>query len=66
VYLLWGRNAKEKVIYLTNPRQLVLTAAHPSPFSANKGFFGCRHFSRANRFLRENGLKEIDWQIPNI
>jgi len=65
-YLLWGSNAKEKTKYLTNPRHLVLTAAHPSPLSANKGFFGCRHFSKVNKFLRDNGLYEIDWQIPNI
>jgi len=66
VYLLWGNNAKSKEKYLTNPKHLVLTAAHPSPLSADRGFFGCRHFSKANRFLREHGLEEIDWQIPNI
>ena len=65
-YLLWGSNAKEKAIYLTNPKHFVLKAAHPSPLSANKGFFGCKHFSKVNQFLRENGLKEINWQIPNI
>lgn len=66
VYLLWGNNAKEKNEYLTNPKHLVLQSVHPSPLSANRGFFGCRHFSKTNRFLRENGLSEIDWQIPNI
>jgi len=66
VYLLWGNNAKEKSKYLTNPKHLVLQSVHPSPLSANRGFFGCRHFSKTNRFLRENGLSEIDWQIPNI
>lgn len=66
VYLLWGNNAKEKNKYLTNPKHLVLQSVHPSPLSANRGFFGCRHFSKTNRFLRENGLSEIDWQIPNI
>lgn len=65
-YLLWGNNAKEKAKYLTNPRHLVLTAAHPSPLSANRGFFGCRHFSKVNKYLRANGLAEIEWQIPNI
>lgn len=65
VYLLWGRPAQMKKPMLDNPRQLVLTAAHPSPLSADRGFFGCRHFSKANRFLEENGLPPIDWQIEN-
>jgi uracil-DNA glycosylase len=66
VFFLWGNNAKSKARYITNRRHLVLTATHPSPFSADRGFFGCRHFSKANQFLKENGQKEIDWQIPNI
>lgn len=66
VYLLWGNNAQEKAKYLTNSKHFVLKAAHPSPLSAHKGFFGCKHFSKVNQFLRENGLHEIDWQIPNI
>lgn len=66
VYLLWGNNAKEKAKYLNNPKHLVLKSVHPSPLSANRGFFGCKHFSKANKFLRDNGVKEIDWQIPNI
>lgn len=66
VYLLWGNNAKEKTKYLNNPKHLVLKSVHPSPLSANRGFFGCKHFSKANKFLRDNGVKEIDWQIPNI
>lgn len=66
VYLLWGRPAQMKRSMLYNPRQLVLTAAHPSPLSASRGFFGCRHFSRTNEFLSENGLSPIDWQIENI
>ena len=66
VYLLWGRPAREKRSMLNNPGQLVLEAAHPSPLSAYNGFFGCRHFSRANQFLQENGLTPIDWQIPNL
>lgn len=66
VFLLWGNNAKEKVKYITNPIHLVLKAAHPSPLSASRGFFGCRHFSKANKFLKEHGLDEVDWQIPNI
>ena len=63
VFMLWGANAKAKRALLTNPRHLVLTAAHPSPLSAYNGFFGCRHFSAANRFLEAYG-KQIDWEIP--
>lgn len=65
VYMLWGRPAQTKISMLNNPRQLILKAPHPSPLSAYRGFFGCRHFSQANEFLRKNGLKEIDWQIEN-
>lgn len=63
VYLLWGRPAREKKPMLTNPKHLVLEAAHPSPLSASRGFFGCRHFSRANHFLEEHGAAPIDWEI---
>ena len=66
VYLLWGRPAQSKHSMLNNPKQLVLEAPHPSPLSAYRGFFGCRHFSRANAFLTANGLAPIDWQIENI
>ncbi|MGI6031460.1 MAG: uracil-DNA glycosylase [Eubacteriales bacterium] len=65
VFLLWGGNAKAKRSLITNPSHLVLTAAHPSPLSAYHGFFGCRHFSQANEFLRSHGLEEIDWKIPD-
>ncbi len=65
VYMLWGRPAQKKADMLNNPKQLVLKAAHPSPLSANRGFFGCRHFSKCNAFLRENGIEPIDWQIEN-
>ena len=65
VYLLWGRPAQMKKAMLNNPKQLVLTAAHPSPLSASRGFFGCRHFSQTNEFLEKNGLSPIDWQIEN-
>lgn len=61
VFLLWGRNALDKRVLITNPTHLVLTAAHPSPLSAFNGFFGCRHFSKTNEFLRKNGLEEIVW-----
>ncbi|MBO6164315.1 MAG: uracil-DNA glycosylase [Lachnospiraceae bacterium] len=66
VFMLWGRPAQAKARMLNNPRHLILTAAHPSPLSAYNGFFGCRHFSRANQFLKENGMMPIDWQIENI
>lgn len=65
VYMLWGRPAQTKISMLNNPKQLILKAPHPSPLSAYRGFFGCKHFSQANEFLRKNGLKEIDWQIEN-
>lgn len=61
VFMLWGRNAKNKKELITNVNHLVLEAAHPSPLSANNGFFGCKHFSKANCFLRKNNLKEIQW-----
>ena len=61
VFLLWGRNAKEKRELISNPKHLVLEAAHPSPLSAHNGFFGCRHFSKCNKFLKENGAEPVDW-----
>lgn len=64
VFMLWGRNAAQKKPLITNPNHLVLTAAHPSPLSAYNGFFGCRHFSAATRFLNQQGMN-IDWQIPD-
>ena len=64
VFMLWGRNAGAKKVMLDNPGHLVLTAPHPSPYSAYSGFFGCRHFSKANAFLKEHGSEEIDWRIP--
>ena len=66
VFMLWGRPAQNKRSMLSNPKHLILTAPHPSPLSAYRGFFGCKHFSRANTFLEEHGLKPIDWQIENI
>ena len=61
VFLLWGRFAQEKEALIDTSKHYVLKAAHPSPFSANRGFFGCRHFSKTNEILRANGLGEIDW-----
>jgi uracil-DNA glycosylase len=66
VYMLWGNPAQRKIPMLTNPKHLVLKAPHPSPLSAYRGFFGCKHFSKANEFLEKNGLTPIDWQIENI
>ena len=66
VFLLWGRPAQNKKSMLTNPKHLILEAPHPSPLSAFRGFFGSRHFSKTNEYLRANGLEPIDWQIENI
>ncbi len=63
VFILWGRNARNKKALITNPSHKILEAAHPSPLSAYNGFFGCRHFSKTNEFLRQNGMEEINWQI---
>ena len=63
VFLLWGANARAKKALVTNPKHLVLEAPHPSPLSAYNGFFGCRHFSKANAFLEGNGINPIDWQL---
>ena len=63
VFLLWGGNAKQKLPLIRGMQHLVLAAAHPSPLSAYNGFFGCRHFSKANAFLQAGGQTPIDWQI---
>lgn len=63
VFVLWGRNAQNKERLISNKKHLILKAAHPSPLSAYNGFLGCKHFSKINAFLRENGMKEIDWRI---
>ncbi|MCR5177842.1 MAG: uracil-DNA glycosylase [Lachnospiraceae bacterium] len=63
VCMLWGRPAQEKAARLDNPRFLILKAPHPSPLSAYRGFFGCRHFSKCNEFLVKNGEEPIDWRI---
>ena len=63
VFLLWGANAGAKSALITNPSHLVLKCAHPSPLSAYNGFFGCRHFSKANKYLSYFGLREIDWRL---
>ncbi len=63
VFILWGNFAKEKAKYITNPNHLIITSAHPSPFSANYGFFGSRPFSRTNEFLKEKNLEPINWDL---
>ena len=66
VFLLWGKPAQRKKAMLHNPNPLILEAPHPSPLSAYRGFFGCRHFSKTNQFLEEHGLTPIDWQIEDV
>ena len=63
VFLLWGAFAKSKQELIDNSKHLILTAAHPSPLSAHNGFFGCRHFSKANEWLVAQGIEPIDWSI---
>ncbi|TNB48707.1 uracil-DNA glycosylase [Martelella lutilitoris] len=65
VFMLWGAYAQKKASFVDRSRHLVLKAPHPSPLSAHNGFFGCRHFSRANQFLLEKGLEPVDWQLPD-
>ncbi len=66
VFLLWGGFAQKKASMLTNPKHLILKAPHPSPLSVYRGFYGCKHFSKTNEFLVQNGLAPIDWQIEDI
>ena len=61
VFLLWGAHAQRKAELINNPLHYKLRTVHPSPLSASRGFFGCRHFSKANELLRQNGLEEIKW-----
>ena len=63
VFLLWGKFAQEKQALIDETKHHVLKAAHPSPFSADKGFFGCKHFSRTNEYLVREGLAPIDWKL---
>lgn len=63
VFMLWGNFAKAKRKYIDTSKNLVLEAAHPSPLSATRGFFGCEHFSKANRYLEENNINSINWQL---
>jgi uracil-DNA glycosylase len=63
VFMLWGNDAQCKAKLVDASKHLMLTAAHPSPFSASRGFFGCRHFSKANEYLKNNNIEEIDWRV---
>jgi uracil-DNA glycosylase len=63
IFVLWGKFAQEKESMIDTNRHYILRAAHPSPYSAYSGFFGCRHFSRTNEILRKHGLVEIDWRL---
>ncbi|MCC6276509.1 MAG: uracil-DNA glycosylase [Oligoflexia bacterium] len=64
VFILWGSPAQKKESLLKNKNHLVLKAVHPSPLSAYRGFFGCRHFSKTNEFLKQAGKPEINWSLP--
>lgn len=61
VFMLWGKYAQQKGAVIDKEKHLILESAHPSPFSADKGFFGNQHFSKANEYLKSNGKEEIDW-----
>jgi len=63
VFLLWGRFAQQKESLIDHSRHFFLKAAHPSPFSAHSGFFGCRHFSKTNSILQQEGKEPIDWKL---
>lgn len=66
IFLFWGSCAKQKENYITNKNHYILKAPHPSPLSAYRGFFGCKHFSKVNDILKQNNEEPIDWQIKNI
>ncbi|AXU28499.1 TPA: uracil-DNA glycosylase [Clostridioides difficile] len=66
IFVLWGSNARKKVELIDTSKHYILEAPHPSPLSANKGFFGCKHFSKINEILKKLGKEPINWQIENI
>ncbi len=66
VFVLWGKHAQQKAAAIDESRHCIISSPHPSPFAARKGFFGSQPFSKANAFLRQTGVKEIDWQIPML
>jgi uracil-DNA glycosylase len=63
VFLLWGKFAQEKRELIDTKKHHILKAAHPSPLSANNGFFGCKHFSKTNTYLMKNGIDPVDWAL---
>ncbi len=63
IFLLWGKFAQEKQALVDETKHFILNAAHPSPFSADKGFFGCKHFSKTNQLLMKQGYQPIDWKL---
>ena len=65
-FILWGTPARKKKAMITNPQHYIVESPHPSPLSANRGFFGSRPFSRVNDFLKSCGETPIDWQLPNV
>ncbi|MGB1403823.1 MAG: uracil-DNA glycosylase family protein, partial [Porticoccaceae bacterium] len=66
VFLLWGSHAQKKGAFIDQSRHLVLKSVHPSPLSAYRGFFGCKHFSAANHYLVQQGHSPINWQLPSV
>lgn len=66
IFILWGNNAKKKKKLIDDSKHFIIEGVHPSPLSANRGFFGCNHFKEVNKILISLGKKEIDWSIPNI
>ncbi|CEH33153.1 uracil-DNA glycosylase [Romboutsia lituseburensis] len=66
IFVLWGANARKKKAFIDSSRHYILEAPHPSPLSAHRGFFGCKHFSKINEILNSVGKDPINWQIPNI
>jgi len=64
VFLLWGKDAQAKTALIDTNKHFTLSAPHPSPYSANKGFFGCKHFSKTNEILKSTGVQPIDWALP--
>ena len=63
IFLLWGNFAQQKQVLIDEDKHFLLKAAHPSPFSANRGFFGCKHFSKTNELLIQQGSSPIDWKL---
>ncbi len=64
VFILWGKFAQEKKLLINETKHCILRSAHPSPLSAHAGFFGCKHFSKANEYLMSKGIDPIDWKLP--